>query len=331
MFRRRSTGVLRSTDARNTNHGDRQTASTSKLRELFKSGIANLDDALDDFEMTTKFTLKNAAIERRGADRFYHWARDGGNAAIDDIAGRIRDLLHLHADQQIILAEEVASYVQHLRKMKEAESEVRNAERHLNTLLDKEKRLEKELHRLQHPGFFTRSKAGDSLVLRHHLREIIQQREKAERQLADTRAECEVVKMYRFRYGMKGIADSYVGYSERAYNIFGCHREITELVPAIASEDVRYMKYEGAVVSRDRVEQVRRSLDPRAMQPVPSSSQLPTSQLLGAAQRRRRSEPLRMGSGWEPMRNGPGWEQIPHGTPPPPYTITANQAFTSNR
>ncbi|KAL6724374.1 hypothetical protein Aduo_019269 [Ancylostoma duodenale] len=128
--------------------------------------------------------------------------------------------------------------------------------------------------------------------------------------------------MYRFRHGMKGIADSYVDYSERAYNIFGCHREITELVPAIATEDVRYMKYEGAVISRDRVEQVRRSLEPRELRIPSSSSQMPVSQLLGAAQRRRRSEPLRMGSGWEAIR---------HGTPPPPYSATASQSFTSSR
>ncbi|VDK58679.1 unnamed protein product, partial [Cylicostephanus goldi] len=120
---------------------------------------------------------------------------------------------------------------------------------------------------------------------------------------------------------LKGIADSYVDYTERAYNIFGCHREITELVPAIATEDVRYMKYEGAVISRDRVEQVRRSLEPRELH-MSSSSQMPVGQLLGAAQRRRRSEPLRMGSGWDPIR---------HGTPPPPYSASVNQPFTSNR
>ncbi|CAJ0608828.1 unnamed protein product [Cylicocyclus nassatus] len=322
MLRRRSAGVPQASEG--TTVEDRRTASTSKLRDIFKNAGSTLDEALDDFEIATKLTQKNAAIQRRGADRFYQWAHDGGNAAIDDIAGRIRDLMHLHADQQTVLAEEVATYVHHLRKMKEAEVEVRDAEKHLNTLLEKEKRMEKELHRLQHPGFFSRSKPGDTLVIRHHLREllqIIQQREKAERQLADTRAECEVVKMYRFRHGMKGIADSYVDYTERAYNIFGCHREITELVPAIATEDVRYMKYEGAVISRDRVEQVRRSLEPRELH-MSSSSQMPVGQLLGAAQRRRRSEPLRMGSGWDPIR---------HGTPPPPYSASVNQPFTSNR
>ncbi|ETN71374.1 hypothetical protein NECAME_04670 [Necator americanus] len=324
MLRRRSAGVARSSECGNTVE-DRRTASTSKLRDIFKNGTSNLDEALDDFEIATKLTQKNAAVQRRGADRFYQWARDGGNAAIDDIAGRIRDLMHLHADQQTILADEVANYVHHLRKMKEAEAEVREAEKYLNTLLEKEKRMEKELHRLQHPGFFSRSKPGDTMLIRNQLREllqVIQQREKAERQLADTRAECEVVKMYRFRHGMKGIADSYVDYSERAYNIFGCHREITELVPAIATEDVRYMKYEGAVISRDRVEQVRRSLEPRELHVPSSSQQIPISQLLGAAQRRRRSEPLRMGSGWEPIR---------HGTPPPPYSATASQSFTSSR
>ncbi|KAJ1366624.1 hypothetical protein KIN20_027318, partial [Parelaphostrongylus tenuis] len=108
MFRRRSAAVLHPADCGNRDGEDRRSSSTSKLRDIFKNGASNLDEALDDFEITTKLTQKNAAIQRRGADRFYHWARNGGNAAIDDIAGRIRDLLHLHADQQTILAEEVA-------------------------------------------------------------------------------------------------------------------------------------------------------------------------------------------------------------------------------
>ncbi|RCN52525.1 hypothetical protein ANCCAN_01223 [Ancylostoma caninum] len=165
MLRRRSAGVSRPPDGGTTTE-DRRSASTSKLRDIFKHGASNLDEALDDFEIATKLTQKNAVVQRRGADRFYQWARDGGNAAIDDIAGRIRDLMHLHADQQTILAEEVASYVHHLRKMKEAEAEVRDAEKHLNALLEKEKRMEKELHRLQHPGFFSRSKPGDTMLIK---------------------------------------------------------------------------------------------------------------------------------------------------------------------
>ncbi|KAL6724373.1 hypothetical protein Aduo_019268 [Ancylostoma duodenale] len=113
MLRRRSAGVSRPPDGGTTTE-DRRSASTSKLRDIFKHGASNLDEALDDFEIATKLTQKNAVVQRRGADRFYQWARDGGNAAIDDIAGRIRDLMHLHADQQTILAEEVASYV-HVR------------------------------------------------------------------------------------------------------------------------------------------------------------------------------------------------------------------------
>ncbi|VDM79343.1 unnamed protein product [Strongylus vulgaris] len=159
MLRRRSAGVPRPSEGATVE--DRRTASTSKLRDIFKNGGSTLDEALDDFEIATC----------------------------------------------------------HLRKMKEAEAEVRDAEKHLNVILEKEKRMEKELHKLQHPGFFSRSKPGDTLVIRHHLREllqVIQQREKAERQLADTRAECEVVKMYRFRHGMKHSEDDEASHYEWA-------------------------------------------------------------------------------------------------------------------
>uniref|UniRef100_A0A1I7XE54 BAR domain-containing protein n=1 Tax=Heterorhabditis bacteriophora TaxID=37862 RepID=A0A1I7XE54_HETBA len=210
MLRRRSAGKFHTyyskyegSDTRIIGKSERKTASTSKLGVIFKNSGPTLEDALDDFESTSiflfafsKLAQKWADVQRRGADRFSQWARKGGNAAIDDITERIRDLLHLHAEQQSKLSEEISNYVQLLQVYKT-----------LNLNPRANKKFASNLH-------------------------------------------------------FKGLADSYVDYSERTQDIFGCHREITELVPAIATEDVRYMKYEGAVISRDRVEQLRRSVFP---------------------------------------------------------------------
>ena len=49
-------------------------------------------------------------------------------------------------------------------------------------------------------------------------------KEKAEKRYREIRAEEEVVKMYRFRQGMKGLTEAHMEYHEKAQNIYNCAR-----------------------------------------------------------------------------------------------------------
>jgi hypothetical protein len=42
--------------------------------------------------------------------------------------------------------------------------------------------------------------------------------------------------------------------------IFACQRELAEFVPAVATKDVRQMRYEGVPLTRQKVEQLQAKL-----------------------------------------------------------------------
>uniref|UniRef100_A0A914VSD3 Uncharacterized protein n=1 Tax=Plectus sambesii TaxID=2011161 RepID=A0A914VSD3_9BILA len=204
--------------------------------------------------------------------------------------------MRIYADRQRDFARQYEQSVLQLQKMGESDRAVLEAERKLQNLLEREAKLTKELRR---SGGFWR-KGGDECIMRHELTKIGREKAVAERQLNDTKAEMEVVKMFRFRNGMQGIADAYRTLGDSTTAIFDCHREITELVPAISTQDVRRMAYDGATVTKRRMDELRQRLGLEAG--------------LSESTRRRRSEPPSRSSSHHShhRRN--------QGTPPPPYS-----------
>lgn len=280
----------------------RRTTSAGKLSQIFgtaeRSSSSSLHSGLQDLGMTSKFATKMAESQRRGADFLEQWAHSSQNAAIDDVMHQTSQLFRIFSEKQLQFAKDYDHFLKQLQKIADADRMVKEAENKVKALEEKEKKLKKEIYK----GTSFLRKGGKVALLKQELEGVMLTKQAAERVLNETRAEMEVVKMFRFRHGMQGIADSYRSFGQNCQAIFDCHREITELVPAVANEDVRRMVYDGMPITRERVENLRRSLE---------------SGNVGCPQNhppRRRSDPVR--SRDHGLRHA-------QGTPPPPYTPTA--------
>lgn len=155
--------------------------------------------------------------------------------------------------------------------MANADKVIFEAEQRIETLKKRETKLHKDIDK--GVSLFWNRKGGDLCVMRQQLEKVIAEKTNAERELLETEAEMEVIRMFYFRHGMfvsdylfcinafvKGIADSYRDIATGCKQIFDCHREITELVPAVSTQDVRRMQYDGADITRQRVDHVRQRL-----------------------------------------------------------------------
>ncbi|CAD6193680.1 unnamed protein product [Caenorhabditis auriculariae] len=297
----------------------RKTQSSGFL-EKFRRTKPTVSSGLECFEEAAKLICRAATLQRQGAVRLAEWATQGGNTAMEDVTKKLAELYVLHETEQRNLLHTIAGCVQKLQRVDdslEMDEQQKEAERRLADVTEREKKLQAEMKK--DPG-------SNSDQIRKNLRQMLttaEEKERIERTLDSYRAENEVVKMLRFRTGMKRLAEAYVDNLSRTQDIFLCQREISELVPALATEDVRNVRYEGAYVSREKVDRVRRSLDRASMPPANQLNELesPRSQLLGTPQRRRRSEPptRHLYSRHREFASPSNNEAIVPETPPPPY------------
>uniref|UniRef100_A0AC35FYE4 Uncharacterized protein n=1 Tax=Panagrolaimus sp. PS1159 TaxID=55785 RepID=A0AC35FYE4_9BILA len=294
----------------------RRTTSTSKLASIFGKETENekiniLLSGLEDLAIAGKYSAKTAEAQRRGAEKLAKWAHSSRNSAIDDAMKHSNELFSFFADKQTQFARDYDHFLQQFKKIIETEKLVKERETEVKILVEKERKLRKEVYKGN--GIFGgKRKSSEILQLREQHERIIVELELAERRLTETRAEAEVIKMFRVRHGMMGIADSYRNLATHCQAIFDCHREIIEMVPAVSTQDVYQMQYDGIPYTRERVESLRRSLDNE----IPIEYNPPSA--------RRRSEPTRhrsMGA----LRNQQHQQQQQPlmYSPPPPYTPTA--------
>ncbi|KAE9552555.1 hypothetical protein FO519_004252 [Halicephalobus sp. NKZ332] len=280
----------------------RRTTGSAKLTQLFSKDSESerlnaLLHGLEDLSVVSRLASRTADAQKRGSDQLARWAHKSRNAAIDDVMQKSTQIFHMFADKQAQFARDYEHFLAQLRKIMDTEKLVKECEGEVKILIEKEKKLRKELNK--GGTIFTRRKSSDILLLKEQLDRAIMDRQLAERRLDETRTEAEVIKMFRFRHGMMGIADSYRNLASNCQAMFDCQREIAEMVPAVSTQDVNRMFYEGIPYTRDRLENLRRSLDNE----IPLRYNPPTA---------RRSEPGR----------NMGFPEV-RGTPPPPYTPTA--------
>ncbi|GMT11914.1 hypothetical protein PFISCL1PPCAC_3211 [Pristionchus fissidentatus] len=295
----------------------RRTKSAGRLLGLATPPQGYLVEGLDQLIIAAKYKQRAAEAERKAAVAIENHVRHSNNAAVADVGQHQADLLKMHASHASRAAADKRYYIEELRKIADAEKSVREAECRLAGLYEKKAKISDSLRKGPSGGFLRRRSEDDTLRKQRMLEQVTMDIESAEVRLEETRREMEVIKMLRYRFGMQGIADSAIAYASATAAIFGCFREITEHVPAISTQDVMLMNYEGATTTQNCVSRLRRDL-------AASATITPPSQLMGAAGRRRSDNHRRHG-GASHFPAPPPPLTPPHGasTPPPPYTPTA--------
>uniref|UniRef100_A0A914DG08 Uncharacterized protein n=1 Tax=Acrobeloides nanus TaxID=290746 RepID=A0A914DG08_9BILA len=271
-----------------------------------EDNLKDLAVGLRKLELANKLVEEAAETQRKGMQKLHKWASKSRNAAIDDVMSHTKELFELKADKTRQWAHDDAHFVREFSKIIETSKNLEKYEDELRRLEAEERKIKKQL-RKSSPSLFWSKKGGDLVMLQQKYNQVVAEREDAERELKEKRAEAEVINMYIFRRAMTGMSDSYRNLGKNYLDIFTCQREITEMVPSVVNQDVNRMIYEGIPYTRERVQELRRSLDNE----IPLSYNPPSA--------RRRSD--------EPMRNR-GRSSNRQGTPPPPYSPNAHPAMS---
>ncbi|CAD5224242.1 unnamed protein product [Bursaphelenchus okinawaensis] len=236
----------------------------SKLTKLFRNEssyeadeVNLLLDGLNEMEITSKFLAKAAESEKRGIDAIASWAKRSRNSAIDDVMQHTAQLFHLFTEKQKQFVRDHDHFVQQLKKISEIEYRVREYEKNVHKRETRVLSIRKQITR---SSYFWKKSTTEMAALRRVEDEATLELEKARRRLISAQQEAEVVKMFLFRQGMMGLADSYRILNEHSRTIFNCHREITEMVPALTVNNINNLTYDGVPFTRERLNEVRRAL-----------------------------------------------------------------------
>ncbi|KAI6188293.1 hypothetical protein M3Y98_00339500 [Aphelenchoides besseyi] len=251
----------------------RRTTSGSKFSQLFRANAADSDEinlllnGLNEMAVTSKLTAKIADSQLRGVETLERWARRPRNCAMDDVMQRTKELFEMYCEKQMQFAKDFDHFLQELRKIAATERQVQQYEQEVAKPEAKVNRLKKQVSSSPN-SLFRKKSRSEREQLRIERDTVIAELEIARHELRKARANMEVAKMFHFRRGWMarnehkrsvtstGVSDIHRNLSVNCRQIFGCQREITELVPPISTQDLYTMLYEDALRSRERVEEV---------------------------------------------------------------------------
>uniref|UniRef100_A0A0K0FC08 FCH domain-containing protein n=1 Tax=Strongyloides venezuelensis TaxID=75913 RepID=A0A0K0FC08_STRVS len=230
----------------------------------FSASSNKLLEGLNNMTTASLFIKKQAECQIKAFNCLSKWAADNDNAAIKDVVIKSNDIFKIFGDKLIQLASEQEAFVKELKKIEQIETSIKCAEKKLERSLEKEKKYEKEIKkysRSSSSSFFKTKKQADLGVLHHDLKTARSVTFNCRKELSNIRAEMEVVKMFRFRKGMEKMCVAWRNFSNDISSIFICQQELVEMVPAVSTEDVREMLYEGAYLTKSIVDDLKKKLN----------------------------------------------------------------------
>uniref|UniRef100_A0A0K0DZA4 F-BAR domain-containing protein n=1 Tax=Strongyloides stercoralis TaxID=6248 RepID=A0A0K0DZA4_STRER len=279
------------------------------------NSINKLLEGLNNMSSTSILIKKQAEIQMKAINSMTKWAIENDNAAIDDVMKKTNEVFKLFSNRMVHFANEHETSIKVLKKIEQTEKAIKMAEKKILQINEQEKKINKDIKKFSRSSsssFFKSKKPTDLAVLQHDLNKIKSAKINAEKELSDVKAEMEVIKMFRFRKGMEGISIAWKNFAMDLASIFTCQQELIDMVPAISTEDVREMVYEGSSQTSNMIEDLKEKLRitnlsnnidrnyGRRSEPIRS-----TPQLLSQSNRRR-------------------------GTPPPPYSLAVAPEYETS-
>uniref|UniRef100_A0A0K0FAA8 IMD domain-containing protein n=1 Tax=Strongyloides venezuelensis TaxID=75913 RepID=A0A0K0FAA8_STRVS len=313
LFNSSNITVRRSTNKNNFSNGISSNKSFQLLTHLDNSSttphsngsINKFLEGLSNMATTSTLMRKQAETQMKAVNCMTKWAVENDNAAIEDVMKKTNEVFKIFSDRLVRFSSEHETSVKVLKKIEQTEKAIKTSEKKLSQIIEQEKKIEKDIKkysRSSSSSFFKSKKPTDLAILHHDLNNIKNAKVVAKKELSDIQAEMEVIKMFRFRKGMEGISVAWRNLAMDLASIFSCQQELIDMVPAVSTEDVREMIYEGSSQTKSMIEDLKDKL--RVTNPSDNDERI-----CG-----RRSEPGRS----RPQLLS---ECIRRGTPPPPYSL----------
>lgn len=205
-------------------------------------------------------------VQATASEDLMKWAHKNENQALQDTFSLLFELNTLWTEVQKEFTEHYKDFIHQFELILEGEQHVDTGRTHLQSIEQREQKLEKDLIKVQRrqlPGM-------DVQQLQRKLAEERQAKQVAQQEVLTRVRENEAVKLIRVKESLLKLSDSYLQLVQKCHIVYEAHREIAQQIPDAQNRNIHEIQYEGCVAAKQVLAQAReqvRLITPRRALP----------------------------------------------------------------